>query len=76
MRHLHKFHLIDRLKVRNSLEIERETIKLYEYFGIYSIDHAEFLGGYFRIFTANTRGVLSYLIFPSYTSEINIGGWN
>jgi hypothetical protein len=75
MRHLHKFHRIDHFKVRNSLEIERETIKLYEYFGIYSIDQAEFWG-YFRIFTANTRGVLSYLIFPSYTSGINIGGWN
>jgi hypothetical protein len=47
MRHLHKFHRIDHFKVRNSLEIERETTKLYEYFGIYSIDQAEFFGGIF-----------------------------
>ena len=29
------------------LEIERETIKFYEYFGKYSIDEAEFFGGIF-----------------------------
>jgi hypothetical protein len=44
---MHKFHRIDHFKVRNSLEIERETIKLYEYFGIYSFDQAEFFGGIF-----------------------------
>ena len=33
MRHLHKFHRIYHFKVRNLLEIERETIKCYEYFG-------------------------------------------
>jgi hypothetical protein len=44
---LHKFHRIDHFKVRNLLEIERETIKLYEYFGKYSIDQAEFFGGIF-----------------------------
>jgi hypothetical protein len=33
MRHLHKFHH----KVRNSLSIEQETIKLYKYFRIYNI---------------------------------------
>jgi hypothetical protein len=42
MRHLHKFHCIYHFKVRNLLEIERETIKFYEYFGKYSIDEAEF----------------------------------
>jgi hypothetical protein len=47
MRHLHKFHRIGHFKVRNSLEIERETIKLYEYFGIYSFNQAEFFGGIF-----------------------------
>ena len=56
MRHLHKFHRIYHFKVRNLLEIERETIKFYEYFGKYSIDEAEF--GYFRISTTNTREVL------------------
>ena len=58
MRHLHKFHRIYHFKVRNLLEIERETIKFYEYFGKYSIDEAEFFGWYFRISTANTREVL------------------
>jgi hypothetical protein len=47
MRHLHKFHRIYHFKVRNLLEIERETIKFYEYFGKYSIDEAEFFGGIF-----------------------------
>jgi hypothetical protein len=47
MRHLHKFHRIDRFKVRNLLEIDRETIKLYEYSGKYSIGQAEFFGGIF-----------------------------
>jgi hypothetical protein len=47
MRHLHKFHLIDNFKVRNLLEIDRETIKFYEYFGKYSIDQAEFFGSIF-----------------------------
>ena len=37
MRHLHKFHHKERFKVRNSLSIEQETIKLYEYFRIYNI---------------------------------------
>ena len=47
MRHLHKFHRIYHFKVRNLLEIEREKIKFYEYFGKYSIDEAEFFGGIF-----------------------------
>ena len=47
MCHLHKFHRIYHFKVRNLLEIERETIKFYEYFGKYSIDEAEFFGGIF-----------------------------
>ena len=47
MRHLHKFHHIYHFKVRNLLEIKRETIKFYEYFGKYSIDEAEFFGGIF-----------------------------
>ena len=47
MRHLHKFHRIDHFKVRNLLEIERETIELYEYFAKYSIDDAEFFDGIF-----------------------------
>jgi hypothetical protein len=47
MRHLHKFHRIYHFKVRNLLEIERETIKFYEYFRKYSIDKAEFFGGVF-----------------------------
>jgi hypothetical protein len=47
MRHLHKFHRFDHFKVRNLLEIERETIKFYEYFWKYSIDEAEFFGGIF-----------------------------
>jgi hypothetical protein len=47
MRHLHKFRCIDNFKVRNSHEIERETIKLYEYFEINSVDQAEFFGGIF-----------------------------
>jgi hypothetical protein len=57
MRHLHKFHRIYHFKVRNLLEIEREAIKLYEYFGKYSIDRGIFWR-YFRISPANTREVL------------------
>ena len=44
---MHKFLHNYRFKVRNSLSIERETIKLYEYFRIYSIGQAEFFGGIF-----------------------------
>jgi hypothetical protein len=47
MRHLHKFHHIERFGVRNSLSIEEETIQLYEYFRIYNTDQAECFGGMF-----------------------------